>query len=343
MKYKFTIALLGFIFFAVFSGASFSQESCAGAKIFTAKSCAGDDLSAQEKDLYKIVNDYRAKNNLPRVALSNPLSIVANRHLLDLINNIKALSHGWSNCPYDIKNQGTWNCLFEAPKRLNVGYSGNGYENLYRNLSGAATPALALEAWKKSEMHNSLILNLNNWKDTKFDAFGIAISGNYAAVWFGSSGQFQSRANQKSAGLGITFDKAVAGLTNSISIKKTSSNLENEAWSGTSSDKSVMLSVVGLKEDISQADISIKIKVEKDSQISQKNRNILKTFLNNLAPEWKARDAWVEAAMKSLQQNPKQARTTNQGNKTVTVSIDKENYVSILVKPFKRPVAREIK
>lgn len=343
MKYKFAIALLGFLFLPVFCGVSFAQASCDGAKIFGAKSCAGDDVNAQEKELYKIVNDYRAKNNLPPVALSNSLSVVANRHLLDLINNIKSLSHGWSNCPYDVKNQSTWNCLFESPKRLNVGYSGNGYENLYRNLNGAATPALALEAWKKSEMHNSLILNLNAWKDTKFDAFGIAISGNYAALWFGSSGEFQREANKKSAGLGITFDKAVAGLTNSISIKKASSNLENEEWSGTSSDKSVFLSVVGLKEDISQADISIKIKIEKDSQISKKNQNILKTFLNNLAPEWKERNAWVEAAMKKLQQNPKQAQTINQGNKTVIVSIDRENYISILVKPFRKPVAREIK
>jgi hypothetical protein len=344
MKNKFVLTLLSVLLLLLFNGILFSQVNCTGAKIFSEKSCAGDDLTAQEKELYKIVNEYRAKNNLPPIALSNPLSVVANRHLLDLINNIKSLSHGWSNCPYDIKNQSTWNCLFESPKRLNVGYSGSSYENLYRNLNGVATPVLALEAWKKSEMHNSLILNLNMWKDTKFDAFGIAISGNYAALWFGSTGGISSEAKtQKPASLGVTFEKAVAGLTGSIAIKKASSNLENEEWSGTSPDKSVILSLVGLKEDISQADISIKIKIEKDSQISQKNRTILKTFLNNLAPEWKERDAWVDSAIKKLQQNPKEPQTINQGNKTIIVNIDRENYFSVAVKPFRKPTAIQIK
>lgn len=344
MKNKFAFIFLSVLLLLVCNGDSYSQTNCTGAKIFAEKNCMGDDVSPIEKELYKIVNEYRAKNNLPPVALSNPLSIVANRHLLDLVNNIKSLSHGWSNCPYDIKNQSTWNCLFDSPKRLNVGYNGNGYENLYRSFSGNATPALALEAWKKSEMHNSLILNLDVWKDTKFDAFGVAITGSYAALWFGSKGDVSKELKyEKKAGLGITFEQTVAGLTKVISIKKASSSLDNEEWSGASSDKSVMLSVVGVKEDISQAVISIRIKIEKNSQISQKNRSVLKTFLNNLIPEWKEKDIWIDAAMKNLQQNPKEPQIVNQGNKTISVSIDKENYISIAVKPYRKPLPREIK
>lgn len=346
MKNKFLSTLLSVILLLLFNGVLFSQVNCTGAKIFSEKSCAGDDLTAQEKELYKIVNEYRAKNNLQPIALSNPLSVVANRHLLDLINNIKSLSHGWSNCPYDIKNQSTWNCLFQSPKRLNVGYSGSGYENLYRNLNGVATPVLALGAWKKSEMHNSLILNSNLWKDTKFDAFGIAISGSYAALWFGSTAGISNEAkSQKPSGLGVSFEKAVSGLSSSITIKKASSNLENEEWSGTSPDKSVILSLVGVKEDISQADISIKIKIEKDSQISQKNRDILRTFLRNLAPEWKERDAWVDSAITKLRQNPKEPQTATQGNRVLTIShtIDRSNYVSITVKSYRKATAIQIK
>ncbi len=345
MKNKLAVSILGLVFLFGFNVTSFSQPKCAGDKIFTEKSCAGDDLDAQEKELFKIVNEYRAKNNLSPVALSVPLSIVANRHLLDLIQNIKSLSHGWSNCPYDIKDRSTWNCLFESPKRLNVGYAGSGYENLYRNLNGSATPILALEAWKKSEMHNSLILNSGGWKDVKFDALGVAISGSYAALWFGSSRGVSAeiKNRKREEGLGISFEQATAGLTGAISIKKASSSLENEEWSGTSSDRSVAISFVGVKDDISRAEIAIRIKLEKDSQISSKNGNLLKIFLGNVASDWKARELWVESAMKELRKNPKQPQSINQGNKTIKVSIDKENFVSVTVKPFRKPVAVEIK
>lgn len=341
MKNKFTFMFLSFLLLLVFNGGSYSQTNCTGAKIFAEKNCVGDDVSPIEKELYRIVNDYRAKNNLPPVALSNPLSVVANRHLLDLVNNIKSLSHGWSNCPYDIKNQSTWNCLFDSPKRLNVGYNGNGYENLYRNFSGNATPASALEAWKKSAMHNSLILNLDVWKDTKFDAFGVAISGSYAALWFGSTGGTSTKP-KSFEGLGVTFEKAVAGLTKTISIKKASSSVENEEWTGTSADNTVLLSLSGVKADIAEADISIKIKLEKNSQISAKNRDILKTFLSNLAPEWSDRDAWVDSAMKKLQENSKEVQKTVQGKKAVTLFLDRDNYVSISVKPNRKPTARQV-
>ena len=310
--------------------------------IFSEKKCVGDDVNQAEKELYRIVNEYRAKNNLSIIPFSESLSIVANRHLLDLTLNIKSLTHGWSNCPYNIKDNDTWNCVFDAPKRLKVDYDGKGYENLYRTSSGNAIPFSALEAWKKSSMHNALILNLDSWKDTKFDAFGIAIIGQYAALWFGSSGNIKDAIkNSKTLGLGITFDKAVAGLTEIISIKKASSSLETEQWTGTSPDKTILLEVVGTEADVSQATISIKIKLEKNSQMSAKNRGVLSVFLNNLASEWKERETWANATMKKLQQNSKVPQTVIQGNKVITMTVDASNYLSITVKP--KPVAKEIK
>lgn len=342
MRGKFVITLFLFILSAAFCLKTFAQTKCEGEKIFNEKNCSGDEVNQSEKELYRLVNEYRAQNNLPPIPLSDSLSIVANRHLLDLILNIKSLTHGWSNCLYDIKNKDTWNCVFESPKRLKVDYAGKGFENLYRNNGGNAMPALALEAWKKSAMHNALILNLNNWKDIKFDAFGIAINGQYAALWFGSSsGIKDGLKNSNTPGLGVTFEKAVAGLTEIISIKKSSSNVESEQWTGTSPDKSVLLEVVGTKEDVSQATISIKIRLEKKSQISEKNRNVLSVFLNNLASEWKEREEWANSAIKNLQSNPKNPQTINQGNKTITMTVDAQNYLSITIKP--RPTAKEIK
>src|SRR5215212_9101487 len=107
-----------------------AQKTCDGKQLFTEKTCAGDTLDTKEKELFRLINEYRAQNRLAPLVLSDALSIVANRHLLDLNINIKYLTHGWSNCAYDSKNQSTWNCVSNAPKMLGVNYAGNGYENL---------------------------------------------------------------------------------------------------------------------------------------------------------------------------------------------------------------------
>jgi uncharacterized protein YkwD len=187
MRKIFLLFLSAFVLLGISQQSNYSQANCSGEKIFSEKRCAGDEISTHENDLYRIVNDYRAQNNLPPIPISESLSMVANRHLLDLIINVKSFTHGWSNCAYEVSNQKTWDCVFESPKRLNSGYSGRGYENLYRTKSGSANAVLALESWKKSDLHNSLILNLKTFKDIKFDAFGVAINGQYAALWFGSS------------------------------------------------------------------------------------------------------------------------------------------------------------
>ncbi len=326
----------------VFSQPFFAQIKCEGEKIFSEKKCLGDEVNQQETELFRIVNEYRKQNNLPPVALSDSLSIVANRHLLDIILNIKSLTHGWSNCPYDIKNAATWNCVFESPKRLKVDYPGIGFENLYRNNGGNAAPASALAAWKKSALHNSLILNLNIFKDTKYDAFGVALNGQYAALWFGSSaGNTDGLKQTETRGLGVTFENTVKGLTEVVAIKKESSTVSSEQWTGASPDKSVLLEVIGTEADVTQATIAIKIKLEKNYQINAKNRAVLSVFLTNLAGNWKDRETWANAAIKNLQSKPKQPQHIGQGDKLFTMTVDANNYLSITVKP--RPVAKEIK
>lgn len=342
MHGKFAVLIFLFVVSTIFSPTIFGQANCEGNKIFTENICSGDEVNQPEKELFRIVNEYRVQNNLPPIALSESLSIIANRHLLDIIQNLKILTHGWSNCPYDLKNKDTWDCVFESPKRFKVNYKGKGFENLYRINGGQVTPSATLEAWKNSPLHNALILNLNSWKDTKFDAFGLAIDGQYAALWFGSSsGIKDGLKNLQTSGLGVTFERAVAGLTEVVSIKKASSTAVSEQWTGTSPDKSVLLEVAGTQEDVSQATISIKIRLESKTQISAKNRRILGVFLKNLASEWKERDEWTDAAIKNLQSNPKIPQTTIQGNKIITMGVEAQNYLSITVKP--KPVAKEFK
>lgn len=310
---------------------AFAQKICDGKQLFSEKTCAGDTLDAREKELFRLINEYRAQNKLPPLVLSDALSVVANRHLLDLNINVKYLTHGWSNCPYDIKNQNTWNCVLKAPKMLGVKYDGNGYENLYRNLNTVATPPLALEAWKKSELHNALILNLNIFKDLKWDGVGIAISSNYAAIWVGAK-EVVSNA-QESKGLGITFESVVDGLAKIVPVEKQSSTDTSSKWTGASADKTVTMEIFGRPEDIAEAAVGLTIKLEKNSALSQRNRSVLNTFLNNIVPGWSQREIWCDTAMKNLIKDRRIIQSSAIGNRFVEMTLNADNTLSVRVKP----------
>lgn len=336
MKNKlFLLLLLALTAGGAFQTSVFSQTNCAGEKVLTEKRCAGDEISEQEKELYRIVNEYRAQNNLPPVPLSESLSLVANRHLLDLTQNLKSLTHSWSNCPYEFNNEKSWNCVFESPKRLNSGYNGRGYENLYRSKTGSAGAVLALEAWKKSDLHNSLLLNLNTFKNTKFDAFGVAINGQYVALWFGST-PIAADGLKKSASessIGLNFDKMVSGLSKIIPIENSAAFIGGK-WAGTSIDKSVMLRLIGSKENLAEASVSIK--PEKDSQLNQKQKDIFSLFLQNAAEEWSGRENWLAASLVKIQQNPKMPQTVTLGGKVFVLNVDTQNNMTLTVKPYKK-------
>jgi hypothetical protein len=299
--------------------------------LFSEKSCAGDTIDAREKELFQLINQYRAQNRLPALVLSDALSIVANRHLLDLNINVKSFTHGWSNCPYDIKNEKTWDCVSKAPKMLGVKYDGNGYENLYRNFNSAATPPLALEAWQKSELHNALILNLGIFKNLKWDGIGIAISSNYAAIWVGAK---ESVANtQQSKGLGVKFEDVVAGLTKIVPVQVVSATTTTNKWAGTSPDKTITFEIFGRPEDIAEAAVGLSIKLEKKFVLNERNKTVLDTFLSNLVPNWSQRESWTQTALKNLQKDRKILQSSPIGNRFVEMTLSADNTLSVRVKP----------
>jgi len=320
----------------------FAQNNCSGNALFTEQKCVGDEVSPTEKELFRIINEYRAQNKLPPIALSEPLSFVANRHILDLTMNVKYLTHGWSNCPYDIKSEKTWDCVFESPKRLKTNYTGQGFENLYRNLNGNATPVLALEAWKKSPMHNNLILNLDIWKDTKYDALGVAVSGNYAAIWFGSRSDQDINLGKEIKGLGVSFEKVVDGLTGILSIQKESSLAESEKWVGKSADNSIKLEIYGQEKDIAETTMSFSVRLDNKFQITPQGKAALSQFLKNLAGNWTVREQWIEMTLSKINKSPKSVQTIDVRNKTIQVKINAGNYLTVLVKPNLKPQPKEL-
>ncbi|HQU83162.1 MAG TPA: hypothetical protein PKY59_08565 [Pyrinomonadaceae bacterium] len=327
-----------FIALMLFSATSiYAQKTCLGEQIFTEKNCSGDEISKDEIQLQTIINQYRKENNLPEIEISKPLSIVANRHLIDLQTNIKSISHSWSNCPYDLKDEKTWNCVTDAPKRLKVDFNGRGFENLYHNLNANANPSLALEAWKKSPLHNSLILNLGNWNNKKWVSIGISIRGQFAAIWFGSDDSDDSKANFKTPkGLGLTFLDVVKNLSNVVSIQKTSTVLENDKWVGASKDKGVILELYGKTEDISEASLFLKIKLDPQNSISERNKNLVLIYLKNIFGSTEEASKWFDANLPKLLSNKNSAQSFIKDNKILELRIDKTNYLTLNTKPYRK-------
>ncbi len=163
-----------------------TPKECSGKEIVTAPSCLGDGLEPEETKLYEAINTYRNKNKLPAIPLSKSLSLVANRHVLDLAKNTKNLNHGWSDCPYDSKKRDSLNCMWKAPQRLKTAYPGNGYENTFGGSGGyAATAEDALKSWTSDPPHNAVILNQGGWKKLSWQALGVGIYKGYAVMWVG--------------------------------------------------------------------------------------------------------------------------------------------------------------
>ena len=68
-------------------------------------------------------------------------------------------------------------------------YKGNGYEIACGDteccLNFDMTAEYALNSWQGSPGHNSVIVNLDSWRDNTWRAIGIGIYQCYAVVWFG--------------------------------------------------------------------------------------------------------------------------------------------------------------
>ncbi|NJN60387.1 MAG: CAP domain-containing protein [Coleofasciculaceae cyanobacterium RL_1_1] len=52
----------------------------------------GDGFNSEEQKLHNLVNDYRAEFGLDAIPASRALSIVANRHVVDLAENVGTLT-----------------------------------------------------------------------------------------------------------------------------------------------------------------------------------------------------------------------------------------------------------
>ncbi|MEJ7623114.1 MAG: hypothetical protein WKF34_03915 [Pyrinomonadaceae bacterium] len=301
----------------------------------SARSCSGDAVTGTEAELFQLITKYRSANGLRELTLSPRLSMVANRHLVDLQENVKSFSHSWSDCPYDIAKQSTWTCITDAPVRLNSGFDGQGYEVLYRTEKGTASPSLAIEGWKKSSLHNSIILGREMFKNMAWTELGVAITGNLAAVWFGYPGEKVRAPGGPSASLGVSFDEAIDGLARILSIDKASSIVDANKWLGVSSDKRLRLEIFGRRTNISEASLEVAVKLDA-SQLNKKSSAAIATFLENLFPEWADRQVWLDNSVGAILENRSASRTkVLQRNSIELRAIDNDS-LKLTVRPRKR-------
>jgi uncharacterized protein YkwD len=156
-------------------------------------------LSANERELAILINEYRSSKGLDKVPISKSLSRVAQLHARDLVENEpfdenKCNPHSWSTgksweaCCYDSGHSNP-ECMWDKPRQI-TDYSGDGYEIIMASIDGneptrEVSAEKALNSWKGSPNHNAAILNKNTWKKVEWLAMGVGIYQGYAAVWFG--------------------------------------------------------------------------------------------------------------------------------------------------------------
>ena len=158
---------------------------------------ATGQMTAAERQLFDLINAYRAQNGLPAVPESSKLTLVAQTHARDTVNFPPAQDslHSWSNNGnwtggfFDLNDQNSWPIMWNKPKEL-AGYSGHGYEiSAGDSTHPSITPAQALDLWKTSSGHNTVILNQGTWANFPWQAMGVGIYRGIAHVWFGKERQ----------------------------------------------------------------------------------------------------------------------------------------------------------
>ncbi len=184
---QFVVALTMLLFASLHS---FAQD-VTGA--MSTKNC----LNKTEKEVARLINQYRNSKGLPSIALSISLSHVARTHAMDQTENHKyknrcnlhswGESDKWTSCCYTADHREA-QCMWDKPRELSS-YKGDGFEisyfSTYRYSSPEAFAQDALDGWKRSPGHNNMIINLEEWKKSNWKAMGVGVYGDFIIVWFG--------------------------------------------------------------------------------------------------------------------------------------------------------------
>lgn len=149
-------------------------------------------ISDQELRLYRMINEYRHRYDLPPIPLSASLCYVASAHVKDLFfhhpDQEPCNFHSWSDKgPWKAfcypKDENKKNSVWDKPKEITP-YKGKGYEIVYWENSQVDIDSV-MNLWKSVNYFNSFLMSTGKWQGTKWEAIGIGIYENYACAWFG--------------------------------------------------------------------------------------------------------------------------------------------------------------
>jgi hypothetical protein len=149
-------------------------------------------ISSLEMKLYNMINEYRARYDLPPVPLSKSLCYVASAHVKDLFFHHPDIApcnfHSWSDKgpwkPFCYpRDENKKNSVWDKPKELTK-YKGKGYEIVYWENNPVNIDSI-IPFWRSIGYFNNFLMNTGKWEGKKWNAIGIAIYENYAAAWFG--------------------------------------------------------------------------------------------------------------------------------------------------------------
>lgn len=176
-------------------------------------------LSEKEKELVKLINDYRISLGKRPLNVSKSLTYVARTHNKDQVlhfeNDLKddkgrpANMHSWSKygnwTPIMYNKYGSHRPMWDKPKELTP-YKSEGSEisagKQYYDQVYQITPEIALRLWKNSPGHNNEIIEDNILYDVYHadKIMGVSIHDGFANVWFGED-------PADPAGFHITYEK----------------------------------------------------------------------------------------------------------------------------------------
>lgn len=176
-------------------------------------------LSEKEKELVKLINDYRISLGKKPLNVSKSLTYVARTHNRDQVlhfeNDLKddqgrpANMHSWSKygnwTPTMYNEHSRHRIMWNKPGELTP-YKSEGFEisagQQYYTEVYQMTPEIALNLWKNSPDHNEFIIKDNVLYDVYHAerVMGISIHDGFANVWFGNN-------PTDPAGFHITYEK----------------------------------------------------------------------------------------------------------------------------------------
>ena len=149
-------------------------------------------IDANEMELYKSINEYRKRYDLPPIPLSKSLSYVAALHAKDLFlhhpDQGSCNFHSWSGrgfwTPFCYpRDENKKNSVWDKPREITK-YPSRGHEIVYWENNPLVADTV-LMVWIMEEYFNSFLLNTCKWQGTTWNAIGLAVYENYACAWFG--------------------------------------------------------------------------------------------------------------------------------------------------------------